>query len=177
MDIEQWRTVPGYPRYEASNLGRIKGPRSLTFGSITKYGYMRTTLRKGGVVGKGRDVGNVEKGDEVFVHRLVASAFHANPDSRPHVNHKDGNRSNNRADNLEWCTRLENLQHAWNVLETPMGHSGSDAIMKPEDVQAIRRMHLNGQSATQIAEETGRKYRTILAIVRRRNWRHLDWPS
>lgn len=102
LQQEQWRQIDGYDGlYEVSDFGRV---RSLKFGKTRvlrsykdKDGYLKVNLWKDG------------KRKPFSVHRLVASTFiHNDDESKNQVNHKDENKQNNRASNLEWCTAQYN---------------------------------------------------------------------
>lgn len=102
--IEEWKKVEKFPNYSVSNMGRIRNDKTNKMMKLHKAnGYYKVDLR-----------GNEKK--QLRVHRLVATAFIPNPRNKPQVNHKDGNRSNNNVDNLEWCTNQENILHSYRVL-------------------------------------------------------------
>ena len=82
----------------------------------------------------------------MLVHRLVALAFIPNPDELPEVNHKDGDKDNNHASNLEWSTHADNIDHAYkNRL-----HRGA-AKLSDEKVIAMRRLMRHGMSPSQLS--------------------------
>ena len=105
---EIWKAVPDYEdRYMVSNLGNIKslyrnGTKGGEVTKVERRGYLRVRLWKNKKV---RTIG---------VHRLVAIVFLPNPNNKPQVNHKDGNKKNNHVENLEWVTASENTQHSYN---------------------------------------------------------------
>lgn len=114
MDSETFVDLP-INNYQISNYGRIRNKNT---GKINEYrcknrvGYIRAVLYNGEGIKQ-----------RYFVHRLVAEAFIPNndPDNKIQVNHKDGDRTNNRADNLEWVTRSENMQHCFHVSKRKIG--------------------------------------------------------
>ena len=77
-------------------------------------------------------------GKLMFVHRLVAEKYVPNPDNKPQVNHKDGNKLNNNADNLEWVTNQENRNHAIKTGLQISGENCSWAKLTKEQVNFIR---------------------------------------
>lgn len=107
------KEVVGFPMYTLDEQGNVYskyvkggcGSHSNTLRKLTpvldKTGYLIVSLidREGAKI-------------KVSIHRLVAIAYLPNPDNKKHVNHKDGCKTNNHLDNLEWCTPLENTLHA-----------------------------------------------------------------
>jgi hypothetical protein len=113
---EIWKDVIGYEGlYQVSNLGRVKSKSRLRKFSL-RNGYYSVTMSLNSHV-------KIQ-----YVHRLVASSFIGNFDSKPMINHKDGNRLNNNASNLEWCTSSENNQHSYDKLGRIGGMKGKYGI-------------------------------------------------
>jgi len=77
-------------------------------------------------------------GKFLFVHRVVAQLYVPNPENKPQVNHKDGNKLNNRADNLEWVTNQENRDHAIKNGLHLQGDKCSWTKLSQSDVDFIR---------------------------------------
>lgn len=97
------------------------------------YGYLLVDMRKDG------------KRYMRLVHRLVAEAFIPNPNNLPQVNHKDGNKSNNQVDNLEWCTCSENQYHAFRHSLKPYGPNHPKSKLTWDDVYNIRKYYKKGK--------------------------------
>lgn len=101
--METWSTIKQFPKYDVSDTGRVKNSDT---GKILKPG---TNAKGYYIVSLYRD----GKPHTKKVHRLVAEAFNNIEHKGLEVNHKDGNKSNNSIDNLEWCTGSENILHAY----------------------------------------------------------------
>lgn len=154
MDLKRkWKEVKGYEgRYIVSNYGEIISlpryknnhnqlqyvePKDMIPHVNNKNGYVYVMLYKD----------TEEK--NIRLHRIVAEAFIPNPNNLPQVNHIDGNKQNNRVDNLEWCTGSKNIKHAYKT-----------GLRKPRTKKIIQ-YDKNGktikefESLTQASKETG----------------------
>lgn len=100
MQNEIWKSIEGYDHpYKVSNRGRVLGKYGILRPYDNGYGYLVVDFRKDG------------KRKHLKVHRLVAEAFIRNENNLPEVNHKDENKHNNDALNLEWCDSSYNKKY------------------------------------------------------------------
>lgn len=159
-----WKNIAGYEgRYEVSDTGQIRkaGSKKIIGQWINDAKYMIVRL---------------SRPRKMFrVHRLVAAAFIDNPKNKPYINHIDCNRSNNNVQNLEWCSQLENLQHASKLGRMKRdywkGRRSPNAKVSEDMVQLIR----NEYAAGGVSWETiGKKYnvskRTVGRIIKEESY-------
>jgi len=117
--VEIWKDVPGYEGlYQISNLGNVL---SLNY---RNHGYSQVLVPKRNNSGRlWVELYGHRKRKPCLIHRLVATAFIPNPNGYPQINHKDENPTNNRVDNLEWCTGDYNIRY---YLERHRGQLGKN---------------------------------------------------
>ena len=129
MMEEIWKDIEGYEGiYQVSNLGRVRSLDRIVPAAcaLSKGNQVVNYLRKGKILTdywsgpkscryKSVALSKDDKPKNFRVHRLVARAFVQNPNNKPEVNHIDEDKSNNRADNLEWVTRIENERHGTKI--------------------------------------------------------------
>ena len=134
---EIWKPIKGFEGlYEVSNLGRIKALKrkkncNKGWGWVKEHIMKQTTANSEYYRVPLTNKEHIKK--YYLVHRLVAIAFIPNPKELPQVNHIDGNKLNNKVENLEWCTRQENIRHAYKIGLNPSKRKIIEYIDKLED--------------------------------------------
>lgn len=163
--MEIWKEIKDYPLYQVSNLGRVK---SLRFG--------KERIIKGGIDTRGYSMMNLTGNncrESVLTHRLVAKAFIPNLENKPNVNHINGIKTDNRVENLEWCTQRENVIHAFEngLCSDKKGVNNGRAIVTEHQVLEIRK--ISGKSTAQIARDYGLTWDCVCKIRKRKTWVHI----
>lgn len=179
---EIWKDVVGCEGYyQVSNLGRIKSlDRQIVnrLGVVTNFSSKIMYLKAGKF---GYIIANINTSGykrQVKAHRLVAMAFIPNPLNKPQVNHINGIKTDNRVENLEWCTASENRIHA---LKTGLANSSNginqgNSKLTNEQVLKIRELALHGMNSIQIRKEIGIENfckSQICDIIKRKAWKHI----
>lgn len=180
---EVWKSIDGFEGlYEISNLGRVKTcqhvimrkrgraypvPERIIKGSCDTKGYYQVELKKDG------------KRNIRFIHRLVAEAFIENPEGKKQVNHKDGDKTNNMAENLEWVTCLENIRHAWeHGLNKPIkGENHGNHVLTEDAVRYIRKNYIPRDKEfglTALAKRFGVTTYPVYNVLRGKGWKHVQ---
>jgi hypothetical protein len=167
--MEEWKDIKGFEgMYQISDKGRLRSFKKMVQPLIlsvknSKGWYLSIILC--------RD----RKRVTVRIHRLVAEAFVPNPEGKPEVNHKDGNKQNNDASNLEWVTDRENVIHA--VKQVPSMLSGINHYNKFVRPKPVQQLSLSGNilaefpTAKEAQRATGVCRRNILQVANKTEYK------
>lgn len=171
---EIWKDIKGYEGlYQISNFGRVRSLERKVKGRKYRRKFLSIQKNKNGYQKVG--LYNSPNHKSISIHRLVALNFIPNPHNKKCVNHKDGNKENNKVNNLEWVTHSENMKHAFTKglnFVTKENHSnnikrsietnrrpvlrygGNEKEAKYYSIsEASRKNKVNGSDITQVCKE------------------------
>lgn len=170
MQIEEWKPVPGYEGlYEVSNHGRVRSlPRN---GTAPEVKIRKTQITKAGyeIVHLSKD--NAAKA--ISVHTLVLTAFIGPKPDKMECRHLDGCRTNNKADNLAWGTKQQNMSDQIKHGTIARGERCGHAKLTLEQVQQARSMIQAGMTHKAVSKLFNVSRPTITNLWSGRNWQHI----
>lgn len=180
--MEEWKTIEGFENcYEISNLGRVKslqrkakkrnGQEIIIWEKILKphkdtKGYLQVELKK------------EFKRKICVIHRLVAKAFIPNPKNKPQVNHINGIKTDNRVENLEWCSGSENVKHAIknNLTHFNCGEDHPNSKLTNEEALFIKthyKAHDKKYGMRALMKMFNISSTPIYNIINEKGWKHI----
>ncbi len=180
MSKEIWRLAKGLEHlYEVSNLGRVRSVERMVKTGYGGHRKIKVLLKKPFCNGRGYLCvhASLKPRKNKYVHRLVLETFIGSAPAGYECNHKNGIKSDNRLENLEWCTRLENIRHAIdNKLINSRGENSCRAKLTEDQVRLIRRSHKDNPkfNKTALSRKLGVADGTIRDVINRKSWKHLS---
>lgn len=173
---EQWAAIPGYEGlYQVSDQGRVRtigGGQGAVVGRIRKpvmggwhAEYLTVQLRRDGIPYNGS------------VHRLVLLAFEGPGPDGNEVNHKNGVKTDNRLENLEYVTREGNMRHAWDtgLFQHRTGERSANHKLTADQVREIRQaVRIGKASRSQLARDYGVGPTAVCYLVSRKTWQSVE---
>jgi len=175
---EVWKSISEYENlYSVSNLGRVKSHKrkvrnrhgfrfcreKILSNTNNGVGYLICGLSKKG------------KRKNFLIHRLVCYSFLDSDLNKTIVNHKNGIKTDNRVENLEWCTQMENIKHSIdNNLVDQLGSKHHSSKVNESDVLKIRSIYIKHYFGyKKISEMYNISWVNVRNIIKRRTWRHI----
>ena len=185
---EVWKPIKGLEGfYEISSKGRVKSLARQAGNVYKKEKIIKPRKDIGGYLSV--SIGLPYKYSNKRLHRLVAEAFIKNKHDKPQVNHINGIKGDNRAENLEWVTPAENIRHAIDTgllkykkkekeiknSRYSLGEEANGSKLTPEEVIEIRVLwEYREYKQTELADMFNVDPRTINHVITRRQWKHID---
>ena len=185
LDGEIWKDIKDYEGlYQMSNKQRVKSlDRYKTFENgvkflIRKAVLIKPRIRKTGYVTVGLYRSEDDSKKEHFIHKLMLQTFVPNPENKLEGNHKNGIKTDNSLENLEWCTRAENNRHAIDtgLLVAPKGIYVHNAKFTEHQIRLIKRFYRRYPNANQrkVSKKMNICYKQLNKILKGGSWKHIN---
>lgn len=162
-ETKQWDLNPLYLIYSDGRIFSIRANKFLK-NNLDRYGYVKSTL--------------YSNKQRIYStnHRLVAQAFIPNPENKVHVNHKNGIKTDNRVENLEWVSAKENIDHSIinGLKKSVKSWNQYNSKLKVEEVRFIRRLWDLQMSQTEISKIVGHSYKLIHKVVNNKSYKDVN---
>jgi len=175
--MEIWKDIPGYEGlYQVSDMGRVKSVARIKQNGrsyhLAKERILKQNLLSSGYLRIGLHKNAKRK--SLSVHRLVLLVFVGESDLT--VNHKDGIKTNNTLNNLEYCTQSENIKHAFRLgLTDHGGENNPQSKLSKSDVRKIRALYKTGKYLfTEIGEMFNVTGKHVSKIINRKYWANVQ---